>query len=366
MNSVVEPPIDRIFPLAVDPRRSAQMQDTWRLFSVEMQAEVGQILQAGRSPAEVAYRLGEVVHNFFRTRGLTPTSYELRRLAVELVTPDGPAEACERAAMASFSAPVSPAPAERDVGPIDRLWADRSVDAVFVHGAKAIYVERDGVIQPAAETFRDEDKLHELLDRFARHARAGIAEVRLLDGSRATAVFPPLAPAGPVLALRRADPAAATFDGLVASERISREHADVLAHAAQARLNVLLVGPRRSGKTTFLAAVVRSLGEARIVTVARHRLFNERRDGRVELAAPRDTDAASFGRLIEAGAALRPDHLAIDSLGRDDVPAAAALLAVRSRGAVLAVEAQAPPDELTPSIHMVVSLDQGRGSVATP
>jgi hypothetical protein len=90
------------------------------------------------------------------------------------------------------------------------------------------------------------------------------------------------------------------------------------------------------------------------------------RPAQVELAVARDADAASFGGLIEAGTALRPDHLVIDSVGKDDVPTAAILLANQVHGVVLAVEAQAPPAELAQSIHMVVRLDQGCGSVGIP
>ena len=47
---------------------------------------------AGRSPPEIAYQLGELLHNHFRTRGVTLTSYELRRLVAELIALNGPPE----------------------------------------------------------------------------------------------------------------------------------------------------------------------------------------------------------------------------------------------------------------------------------
>ena len=68
------------------------MQATWRSFCRDRLEAVRGVLAAGRSPPEIAYQLGELLHNHFRTRGVTLTSYELRRLVAELLALHGPAE----------------------------------------------------------------------------------------------------------------------------------------------------------------------------------------------------------------------------------------------------------------------------------
>ena len=62
------------------------MQETWRAFGSEMEDAVRSALDTSRSPPEIAYAIGGIVHNYFRTRGVTLTSYELRRLVAELLT----------------------------------------------------------------------------------------------------------------------------------------------------------------------------------------------------------------------------------------------------------------------------------------
>ena len=57
------------------------------------------------------------------------------------------------------------------MGPLDRIWADRSVRAVFVNGPAAIYVERKGVLEPSPERFRDQAHLAELVGRLVRRRR---------------------------------------------------------------------------------------------------------------------------------------------------------------------------------------------------
>ena len=77
--------LDEIFPLRGDVTRGRQMQETWRAFGAEMEDAVRTALDASRSPPEIAYAIGGIVHNYFRTRGVTLTSYELRRLVGELL-----------------------------------------------------------------------------------------------------------------------------------------------------------------------------------------------------------------------------------------------------------------------------------------
>ena len=77
-----------IFPPSPDPKRNALMQDTWSAFCAEMMGAVKSI-DRKRSPAEVAYAAGEIVHNFFRARGATLTSQELRQLVGELLEHEG-------------------------------------------------------------------------------------------------------------------------------------------------------------------------------------------------------------------------------------------------------------------------------------
>ncbi|MGQ0585462.1 MAG: ATPase, T2SS/T4P/T4SS family [Reyranella sp.] len=403
--------LDRIFPLPGDATRGRQMQETWQAFCAGMDGAVRALLDKSRSPPEIAYAIGELVHNSFRTRGVTLTSFELRRLVAEVLaqqrqvpepalvvftaepaadakpwTGDEAAAPAPRVPASVFQAPPSPLvsfegllatvvararvrlkagadratareaidavladlPAEGrerlallalseicGLGLIDRLWADRSIQAVVVNGPDAVFVERNGVLVAAPERFRDRAHLLEVVARLVRLPPSGIADFRLRDGSEGTLVAPPAAPSGPVLVLRRGDPGAATFERLIASEMLDRPICDLLRIAVRCRLNVLIAGPEGSGKTALLAAIARDFGSARIVTVARHRAFNWPLPSKVELAVPSDgTGGASFSALLAAGARLRPDLLLVDSAQTSElsVPELSALGAALSRG----------------------------------
>ena len=472
MNSLLEPagdspegarpetrPVARIFQFDDGTQRGLQMCEAWTAFCSEMNDAVRSVFQSGRSPPEIAYAMGEIVHNFFRTRGLTLTSYELRRLVAELLVIDRQDSAKARprsvpaaeekeerrteVGLVSFSGePAEPKPADLaddqsppppsvseaafapppsnlvkligreaasldrlllkvvqaanpqlaapsgvridrhraletihrtiddilsaeevalsasareqlalvalseicGLGLIDRLWADRSVRAIFVDGPEAVYVEREsGLRERASEAFRNQAHLLDLASRLAGPSRdgpvpTGVVEFQLRDGGSGTVIFPPASPAGPVLVVRRGDPGAATLERLIASELIDRRVAGLLRVAARVRLNVLVEGREGSGKTALLAAVARDQGAQRIVTVARHRQFRWPSITKIELVASPGRGDSGYGALLAAASRLRPDLLVLDSLGFEDMPALAEHFANGGRGTIAALE----------------------------
>ncbi|MBI2739241.1 MAG: CpaF family protein [Rhodospirillales bacterium] len=454
LNSVLERPhadgparsLEQIFPLRGDAGRAHLMQETWRAFTDGMAGRVAAAFDGGRSPAEVAYAIGEVVHNYFRTRGVTLTSYELRRLVAELLArrqrglrlpASGPlvqfaSEPSTGTASwtgadpappppvgdAAFAGPPSPlvtvtpremadivakvrarlvgdpfsmprkvvvdvvasvlddvAPEGRGrlmrlalgelcgLGPIERLWADRSIRAVFVNGPDALYVERAGVIEPSQERFRDRAHLAEIISRLAKPGVSPAVAISLRDGSEGVVLFPPAAPAGPVLALRRGEPGEATLERLVSAGRLDRRMADLLRIAVRSRLSVLVVGPEKAGKTALLAALTRDRGDARVVTVAPHREFRWKSAAKVELVA---SPQVSLATLLATGLQLRPDLLVVDSLQPSDAAALGKLLSGKACGIVAAGEAPAVAGVPRQSVDLLVSVGRLRGlSVVT-
>ena len=450
LNSVLERPhadgrarpLEEIFPLRGDAGRARLMQETWRAFAVAMAGRVAAAFGDGRSPPEIAYAIGEVVHNSFRTRGVTLTSYELRRLVAELlVQRQHPHRSATSGPLVQFASepstrtvswtdadaapppPVGDAvfagppsrlvtvmpreladvvakvrakltgdpfalprkavmdvvtaaldgsrPEERDrlarlalselcgLGPIDRLWADRSIRAVFVNGPDTLYVERDGVIEPSQERFRDAAHLAEIVGRLVRRATSPAVAVSLRDGSEGMVLFPPASPSGPVLTLRRGEPGEATLERLVAGGRLDRRMADLLRIATRSRLNILVVGPEKAGKTALLAALAHDLGDARVVTLAPHRAFRWATAAKVELTA---SPQAPLAILLPAALCLRSDLLVVDSLQPSDASALGDLLSTGARGIVAAGEPQAMAGVPRQSVDLLVSVGRLHGS----
>jgi type IV secretory pathway ATPase VirB11/archaellum biosynthesis ATPase len=434
------------------------MQETWSAFCAEMDAAIRGVLGGGYSPPLVGYAIGEIVHNYFRTRGIILTSFELRRLVAELLDRPSAGEAAEPSlvtfereppsesrgmgeeasraestpAASSFRTPPSPLvdmslhdvafenrlleevvatvrsrlpgtarrrpdreeaiaaieaalPGDRlsaeererltllalsevcGLGLLDRLWADRSVRAVFVNAPDAVWVERNGKIERIQETFRDQMQLLEVVGLLAEPSASGIAFFRLRDGSEGTVVFPPAAPSGPALLLRRGEPGLATFGRLIGADVLDRPIADLLRIAARAGLNVVIIGPEGSGKTTLLAAIVRDLGlSRRVVTLARHREFRWPSPAKLELVASPDQSpgherGASFAALGDIVLRFRPDLVVLDSVEPDDLATVDVLLARPERGVMVALATAR--DFVAAPVDMTVRLGRANGGL---
>jgi pilus assembly protein CpaF len=245
------------------------------------------------------------------------------------------------------------------LGLIDRLWSDRTVCAILINGPSSVFVEREGVLQAVPEGFRDQGHLLELMDRLVTRPASGIAGLRLRDGSNGAVIFPPVAPAGPVLILRRARPGEATLERMIASGLLDQATADLLRLGARCRLNMLVAGPSGSGKTALLAAVMRDLdAELRIVTVARHRQFRLPVASRVELVT---SSSAPFAMLVEAGAQLEPGLLVLDSVQAEDATALSGRLRQREAGTLASLRPEAMSAVLAQSADIVMRIDRVGG-----
>ena len=56
--------VDQIFPQHGDAARGRELQGTWATFCKERESSVREALGGGRSPPEIAYAVGELVHLF--------------------------------------------------------------------------------------------------------------------------------------------------------------------------------------------------------------------------------------------------------------------------------------------------------------
>jgi pilus assembly protein CpaF len=248
------------------------------------------------------------------------------------------------------------------LGLIDRLWADRTVRAVFVNGPKAVFVERRGVVGAADEVFRDEAHVATLLGRLVARPASGVAEFTLRDGGVGAVIFPPAAPMGPVLMLRRGEPGTATLARLVRSGMLAPAIADLLRIAARSGLNMLVSGPENSGKTALLAAIARDLdGVARVVTVARHRQFRWAAPSKVELVV---SPASPYPVVLAAAARLQPSLLVLDSMFLEDVPTLGECLMRGERGTLTALSPDAMAAGLARSVDLVVRLGRGQDGLS--
>lgn len=159
-------------------------------------------------------------------------------------------------------------------GPLEALLRDESVSEIMVVGPRLTFVERDGKIREVRYHFEDEHHMmrivENMLRKVGRHVEPNrpTMDARLPDGTLVNIVMPPPAIKGPTITIRKPARIQHGLAGLVRLGAMSQEMADFLATCVRARLNILICGERRSGRTTLLNALAACIAaDERIVTI---------------------------------------------------------------------------------------------------
>lgn len=235
------------------------------------------------------------------------------------------------------------------LGPIEALLEDPEVSDVLVNGPGPVWVERRGRLErtdrvlDAPAVLRAIERLVSPLGLRADRAHP-VVDARLPDGTRVSAVLPPLAVDGPVLAVRRHRHAAVELDAFCSPDR-----AAILRCWLQQRSNIVVYGPTGSGKTTLLNALAAELppGE-RIVTIedvaelrlpGEHVVRLEARPGTTE-----GTGRAGVRELVRAALRLRPDRIVVGEVRGAEALDMLWALSTGHRGSMSTLHADGPAD----------------------
>jgi pilus assembly protein CpaF len=210
------------------------------------------------------------------------------------------------------------------LGPIDVLLGDPTVSDVLVNGPGPVWVERSGQLEPSS-LILDRAEVDLLVERIVAPVgrRADpvhpIADARLVDGSRAHIVVPPLAVDGPYVSIRRFGVRDLGLEDL-ADPAVAR----LLAARVRDRANIVVSGGTGSGKTTLLNALAAHVhGGDRIVTVEDAAELRLAAEHVVRLEArPAALDGApevSIRDLVRAALRMRPDRLIVGEVRGGEV-----------------------------------------------
>ncbi|MFO0843140.1 MAG: CpaF family protein [Gemmataceae bacterium] len=256
------------------------------------------------------------------------------------------------------------------MGPLDKLLRVPDGGDILVNGPHDVWIEKNGRLEPAGVSFRDDDHLTQVLDRMV--ARVGrrldesspMVDARLPDGSRLNAIIPPLSLKGPALSIRRFSKAPLTFDRLVELGALPREVAYVLQAAVQGKLSIVVSGGTGSGKTTLLNALSSFvLDTERLITIEdaaelrlqqRHVLPLETRppnlDGRNEVTM-RD--------LVRNALRMRPDRILVGECRGPEALDMLQAMNTGHEGSMTTLHANTPRDALTrlETMLMMAGLD---------
>src|ERR1700737_3998124 len=167
------------------------------------------------------------------------------------------------------------------LGPLQPLMADDEISDVLVNRFDEIYVDRRGRLEFVPGAFRDVAQLEQVIQKIVAlvgreiNIATPLADARMVDGSRANAVYAPVG--GPTLCIRKFnrvrlallpdehDPGEASW---ASTGGLSLQMGAFLEAMAIARANILIAGATGSGKSTLLRSIVSAFPEEeRVITI---------------------------------------------------------------------------------------------------
>lgn len=210
--------------------------------------------------------------------------------------------------------------------PVLALWEDPQVMELVIHGSSEVWVDRGCSLEKVDEVFPS-DQLGQAIRQIGQLVGVLINEEnphlskQLPDGTELSIAVPPLAKAGPILAIRKGNYEQPSLDEMIQGGFLTSAVADFVKLSLLAQQSVLVVGPTGSGVQTLFQALVRSLPTS-------ERLVRLERESPAPLEHPH---LMSFSLNAENGVRtplqsllstvmmLRPHRVVVEHLGHEDV-----------------------------------------------
>jgi pilus assembly protein CpaF len=251
------------------------------------------------------------------------------------------------------------------LGPLEPLLRDPTVTEIMVNAWDRVYFERDGLIQRADTSFRDDPHILNIIDKILRPVSrrlddsSPMVDARLPDGSRVNAVIPPLAVHGPSLTIRKFSRELLSAGDLVRLGTLSRPTLDFLSASVRARANIVVSGGTGTGKTTLLNLLSAFIPpRERIVTIEDPAELQIKQDDWVSLET-RPPNIEGKGQvqqrdLVKNALRMRPDRIIVGECRAGEAFDMLQAMNTGHDGSLTTVHANSPRDALARIENMVL------------
>ncbi len=260
------------------------------------------------------------------------------------------------------------------LGPLAALYVDPKVTEIMVDNPQAIWVERAGRLESAGVHFESAGQIRSVVDALLALSgdmadpQAAIVQIHFPDHqARAVAIFPPVAPNGPCLVIRKLVLGiGVTWEKLIEWRSVTQETYDFLQAALRVPVNILVSGGTGSGKTTITNRIVELIPEDQRIVVVENAHEMLIRHPRTVFLEAGGTPRISMTELISTGSMMRPDWLVVGELIGPEAMRAIEVMG-RGHSAITNLHANSCEDALArlEAMCLMANLGLGLGEIRT-
>ena len=202
------------------------------------------------------------------------------------------------------------------------LLTSDAVSEIFVNHARQVYIQRDGQVELTDLTFSNDEAVLEVIQHLLEplgeqlDESSPMIDIRLEDGSRLTAILPPLAVNGPTFTIRKFSREVLNLHDLVVRGTINAGIAAFLELAVETNRNIIISGEKNSGITTTLNALTNLIpSHERLITIEEVVELQFNQGNIVQLESqpinPDHLKAYTLRDLVQSALRMRPDRIII-------------------------------------------------------
>lgn len=243
------------------------------------------------------------------------------------------------------------------LGPLEPLLRDPTISDILINGHENCFVERGGKLVPVHIPFKDEAHLvrivHKIVAAVGRRIDESqpMCDARMLDGSRFNAAIRPVGVDGPLVSIRKFSKSKLGLHKLVDFNALTKEMAEVIAAAVNARITTIISGGTGTGKTTMLNALSAFIpSDERLITIedAAELQLQQPHVARME-TRPANVEGNGEIRqrdLVKNALRMRPDRVILGEVRGEEAFDMLQAMNTGHEGSMATIHANTPRDAL--------------------
>ena len=250
------------------------------------------------------------------------------------------------------------------LGPLEPLLKDPSIADILINGHECVYVERNGILEPLAVRFKDEQHLLRIINKIVSAVGRRVdkshplCDARLLDGSRVNVAVRPVGVDGPLVSIRKFSKKKLDLSRLVEVGALRPPMAELLAAAVKARVTTIISGGTGSGKTTMLNALSAFISEKeRLLTIedAAELQLQQPHVGRMETRPPNVEGKGEIRQrdLVKNALRMRPDRIILGECRGEEAFDMLQAMNTGHEGSMATIHANTPRDAISRLEQMI-------------